>query len=237
MGLYLIIMGVQGAGKGTQAGRLSKDFNIPHVSTGDLFRAMRSRTDELAVRVQTLMNSGQLVPDSTTNEILQDRLEQPDAVGHGAILDGYPRNIAQAEWLDAYLDGKGEGVAAVILLELDSYTAFKRAYGRLSSPSNGESYNIYTNADAIDWQMVEHPEKAYPPRIEGTLKATGEALKRRPDDEAAAVVRRIDTYMEQTAPLIEHYREKGLLVTVDAQQSIEDVTAAIEAAVEQRVNA
>lgn len=237
MGLYLIIMGVQGAGKGTQAARLKEAYDIPHVSTGDLFRAMRNRSDDLAVRVQTLMNSGQLVPDDTTNDVLQDRLEQPDAAERGAVLDGYPRNIAQAEWLEHYLSTRGEQLAAVILLELDSYTAFKRAYGRLSSPSTGESYNIYTNADAIDWQMVEHPDKAYPPRIEGTLKATGEALKRRPDDEAAAVVQRIDTYMAQTAPLIDHYREKGLLVSIDARQSIEDVTAAIKAAVEERVNA
>ncbi len=235
MGLYLIIMGVQGAGKGTQAVRIAEDYGIPHVSTGDLFRAMKTRTDELAVRVQEIMASGQLVSDEITNEILQDRLEQSDAAENGTILDGYPRNTAQAKWLDSYLSGKGESVAAVILLQLDPYTAFKRAYGRVTSP-DGTAYNIYTNADAIDWQFEEHPDKAFPPRISATHKESGEAMKRRPDDEAASVVKRIDTYLDTTAPLIEHYRAKGLLVEIDATESIEDVSAAIKAAIDARVN-
>lgn len=237
MGLYLVIMGVQGAGKGTQAVRIAETYTIPHISTGDLFRAMKTRTDELAVRVQEIMASGQLVSDETTNEILQDRLQQTDAAESGAILDGYPRNIAQAEWLENYLNGRGEALAAVILLQLDPYTAFKRAYGRVTSPSDGTAYNIYTNAEAIDWEFDEHPEKAFPPRISATHKETGEVLKRRPDDEAASVVKRIDTYLKTTAPLIKHYRAKNVLVEIDAAQPIEDVTAAIKSAIDSRVNA
>lgn len=229
MSLYLIIMGVQGAGKGTQAAFVSDKFGIPHVSTGDLFRAMKSRTDELAQRVQQIMESGQLVPDEVTNEVLQDRLEQDDAAG-GVILDGYPRNIAQAEWLEQYLKSRGEKLTGVLLLDLDFYTAFKRAFGRVKS-SSGKTYNFYFNGDIIDMSFEEHPEGKYPPRIKAVLKETGEVLERRADDEAAAVVKRIDIFQETTQPLIEHYRKQGLLVEIDAAQSIQAVSAAIETAI------
>lgn len=233
MGLYLIIMGVQGAGKGTQAARVAEAYDIPHVSTGDLFRAMRTRDDDLARKVQEIMASGQLVSDEVTSEVLKDRLEQPDAA-NGAILDGYPRNTAQAQWLDEYLRGRGEKLAAVLLLELDLYEAFKRAYGRVSAAS-GESYNIYTHNDAIDWRTVEHESGEFPPRIEATLKATGEHLKRRADDHAPSVIKRIDTYLEATAPLVAHYRGQEMLVEIDAQQAIEDVTRDIKTAIDVRV--
>lgn len=234
MGLYLIIMGVQGAGKGTQATVIRDTFNIPHVSTGDLFRAMKTRTDDLAQRVQDIMKSGALVPDDVTNEILQDRVEQPDA-GDGVILDGYPRNIDQAKWLESYLTGRGEKLGAALLLELDYYTAFKRAFGRFKLPSTGETYNIYTNNESLEWQAVDHPEKAYPARLEVKHKASGEALTRRADDEAASVIKRIDTFQEQTAPLIAHYDAKDLLIRIQADQPIDavgnDIKAAIEAIV------
>jgi adenylate kinase len=231
MSLYLVIMGVQGAGKGTQAAFIRDHYQIPHVSTGDLFRAMRTRQDELARRIQEIMQAGGLIGDETTNEVLQDRLEQPDAAD-GVVLDGYPRNIQQAQWLDKYLKQRGEKLAAVLLLELDLYTAFKRAYGRVSSASSGQSYNIYYNTDILDVQFIEHPEKEFPPRIAATLRETGEALTRRADDEAAAVITRIDTYVEATRPLIDHYQQQGLLVQIDADQSIEAVNAAIQNAVD-----
>ena len=233
MSLYLIIMGVQGAGKGTQAAFINKSYGIPHVSTGDLFRAMRTRTDELAQRVQEIMNAGNLISDEITNEVLKDRLEQDDAKG-GMILDGYPRNTAQAEWLENYLDDKGKSLAAVILLGLDAYSAFKRAFGRVKS-SDGTQYNIYTNNTGLEWEMVKHPEEAYPPRLEAKLTATGEILKRRPDDEAFGVVKRIDTYLETTMPLIDYYREKGKLVEIDAAQSIDEVSKAIKIVLDSKV--
>ena len=102
MGLYLILLGVQGAGKGVQAAWIQERYGIPHVSTGDLFRAMRTREDELAQRIQAIMASGQLISDEITNEVARDRLEQPDAA-NGAILDGFPRNEVQAEWLTQHL--------------------------------------------------------------------------------------------------------------------------------------
>lgn len=230
MGLYLIIMGVQGAGKGTQAAFIRERFQIPHVSTGDLFRAMKTREDELAKRVQDIMNAGRLVDDETTNEVLKDRLEQPDAA-NGVILDGYPRNIAQAKWLENYLKDKGESLDAVLLLQLDPYVAFKRAFGRVTSQS-GEAYNIYTNNEGLEWDFVEHPEKQFPPRLEVRFKETGETLKRRSDDEAFSVVKRIDTYLEETMPLVDHFRKKDLLVSIDAEQPIDVVSQDIETAVE-----
>ena len=132
MSLYIILMGVQGAGKGEQAKFIRERYGIPHVSTGDLFRAMKTREDELAKRVQQIMASGNLVDDATTNEVVKDRLSQPDAQG-GVIFDGYPRTPNQAAWLESYLAERGEQINAVILLDLDLYTAFKRAFGRVST--------------------------------------------------------------------------------------------------------
>lgn len=233
MGLYIILMGVQGAGKGVQAGFISQEYGIPHISTGDLFRAMRTREDELARRIQQIMASGQLVPDGPTNEVLQDRLEQPDAA-NGVILDGYPRNPAQAEWLNEYLHSRGEQVNAVLILNLDLYTAFKRAFGRVSVAETGTLYNLFFDNEGIDWHFEEDPEKKFPPRVVGVEKATGRPLVRRADDaNAAAIIRRIDTYVEQTMPLVEFYRKAGLLSEIDASPSIEDVSRAIKAVIEQ----
>jgi adenylate kinase len=231
MSLYLVIMGVQGAGKGTQADFIRQEYTIPHISTGDLFRAMRTREDELARRIQEIMKAGHLVPDDVTNEVAKDRLEQPDAA-NGVILDGFPRNIVQAQWLDSYLADKGEKLTAVLMLELDLYTAFKRAFGRVKSGQSGQTYNIYYNNGELDVKFIDHPEKAFPPRIEARLKESGELLERRPDDEAAAVVKRIDIYMEETRPLVEYYRQQGFLVEIDAGQAIEDVSRAIKTAIE-----
>jgi adenylate kinase len=230
MGLYLVIMGVQGAGKGTQAAFIKDAYDIPHISTGELFRAMKTREDDLARRVQEILRSGSLVPDEVTNEVLQDRLEQPDAA-NGVIFDGYPRNIAQAKWLESYLAGKGKKLTAALLLELDPYSAFKRAFGRVSSAA-GAQYNVYTNSEGLEWKTVDHPENVFPPRLEVTLKATGELLNRRSDDEAVAVLKRIDTYLDQTAPLIDFYRGKELLLSVSADQAIADVSQGLKQAID-----
>jgi adenylate kinase len=225
MSLYVIIMGVQGAGKGTQAKFIEQEFGIKQISTGDLFRAMKTRTDPFAVQIQTLMNSGKLIDDETTQNIVAERLLADD-VQHGAIFDGFPRNIAQAQWLDAHLAQKGARIGHVLLLDLDPYTAFKRAYGRVTDPDTGDSYNIYSNAGNIQWKFVEHPEKAFPPRLEATLN--GKPLSRRADDEASFVIKRIDTFLEQTAPLIQYYTEQKLLVSIDANQPIETVSQQIK---------
>ncbi len=232
MGLYLILLGVQGAGKGVQAAWIQQHYGIPHVSTGDLFRAMRTREDELAQRIQAIMASGQLISDEITNEVVRDRLSQPDAAA-GAILDGFPRNEVQAAWLDDYLATRGEAVNAVLLMEIDLYVAFKRAYGRISTEDGTRIYNLYYQNENIDWQLEEHPERAWPPRVSGSECDTGMPLVRRPDDASAdVVIRRIDTYMETSMPLVNWYRERGLLRCVNAEQSIEDVSAAVQAVIE-----
>ncbi len=232
MGLYLILLGVQGAGKGVQAAWIQQHYGIPHVSTGDLFRAMRTREDELAQRIQAIMASGQLISDEITNEVVRDRLSQPDAAG-GAILDGFPRNEVQAAWLDDYLATRGEAVNAVLLMEIDLYVAFKRAYGRISTEDGARIYNLYYQNENIDWQLEEHPERAWPPRVAGSECDTGMPLVRRPDDASAdVVIRRIDTYMETSMPLVNWYRERELLRSINAEQSIEDVNAAIQAVIE-----
>jgi adenylate kinase len=231
MGLYVILMGVQGAGKGEQARFIRETYGIPHVSTGDLFRAMRTREDDLARRIQQLMAEGLLIDDATTNEVVKDRLSQPDAA-NGVIFDGYPRTPAQADWLESYLEGKGERVNVVLLLQLDLYTAFKRAFGRVSDPQ-GKSYNIYYNADGIEWQFIDHPDKTFPPRLKAVEKASGGELIRRPDDASAdAVLKRIDIYIETTKPLIEYYQRKNLLRELDADQPIPAVSAEMKAAID-----
>lgn len=228
MSLYIILMGVQGAGKGVQAKFIEETYNIPQVSTGDLFRAMKTRTDDLARKVQQIMASGQLVDDDTTNAIVVDRLSQEDAQ-NGVILDGYPRNQAQAEFLEQHLAKKGAKINAVLLLDLDYYTAFKRAFGRVTDKESGKSYNYYYKTDDVNFDWNYHPDGNYPPQLVATLEDTGKALNRRPDDaDAAAVVKRIDTFIETTQPLIDYFDSKGIVKTVDANQSIEAVTADIK---------
>jgi adenylate kinase len=227
MGLFLLIMGVQGAGKGIQAGLVQKQYGIPQISTGDLFRAMKTRTDALAQQIQALMAAGQLIPDDITNQMVKERLEQADAQA-GAIFDGYPRTPDQAQYLDDLLAAKGEKLSAVLLLELDLYEAFRRAFGRVTTAEN-ESYNVYTTPELLDVQWTEHPEKAFPPALEATLKATGEKLKRRADDaHAHAIIKRIDDFRNLTAPLLTYYRAKGLVKTVDASVSIEAVSQQVK---------
>jgi len=228
MGLYIILMGVQGSGKGTQAASITQNYGgIPQISTGDLFRAMKTRSDDLAKQIQQLMAEGKLIDDDTTNKVVEDRLQQPD-VANGAIFDGFPRTPYQAQWLENYLAKKGEKVAAVILMEINLYDAFRRAFGRVASPS-GVGYNIYTDADKLDYKWIEHPEKLFPPRLEATVKATGEKLVRRPDDASAdAIIKRIDIFRKTTQPLIDYFSGKGLVHTVNADQSIETVGADIK---------
>ena len=233
MSLYVILMGVQGAGKGLQARLIEEHYGIPQVSTGDLFRAMRTRSDTLALKVQDIMASGRLVDDSTTNAIVEDRLRQDDA-GNGVILDGYPRNQIQAQFLESHLAAKGAKVDAVLLLELDLYTAFKRAFGRVSA-ANGESYNYYYNSDGVDFRWVNFDDHLFPPRLEA-LHSTGDIpLKRRPDDASAdAIIKRIDTFLETTQPLISYFESKGIMRKVNADQSIEAVWAEVRSLLDSR---
>lgn len=230
MGLNIILMGVQGAGKGVQADFIKETYNIPHVSTGDIFRGLQNRSDELAERVKAILASGALVDDDTTNELVADRLNEPDAE-NGVILDGYPRNKAQAKFLDNYFAEKGEQVNAVLLLELDLFVAFKRAFGRVTDKEADESFNYYYKQGDIDFTIEQDPEGNYPPRM--TATRNGKVLKRRVDDaDAMAVVQRIDTYLDVTMPIVEYYQDKGVVQRINAEQTIPDVSASIEVAIE-----
>ncbi len=230
MALYLILMGAQGAGKGTQAVLLRDRYQLLHLSTGDAFRAMKTRTDELGRRVQELIAAGKLIDDDTTNKVVADRLSQPDAV-NGAILDGYPRNPIQAAFLDNYLRERGQKLNTVLVLHIDLYAAFKRAFGRVTD-SKGEGYNIFFRSEGVHVTYEKHPEGLFPPRV--IAKKEGEALSRRPDDaDAFAVIKRIDTYLAETQPLVDFYQNSGLLQTVDADRPIEAVSADLIALIEQ----
>jgi adenylate kinase len=234
MGLFVILMGVQGSGKGEQARFMQETYGIPQISTGDLFRAMKTRQDEFARRVQQMMAEGALIDDATTNEIVRQRLAEPDAQA-GAIFDGYPRTPAQAAWLDEYLAGKGERIAAVLLLDIDLYTAFKRAFGRVTT-KNGVGYNLYSKADGVVFEWVEHPGGHHPPRLKAVVAETGEELHRRPDDaHAHAIIKRIDTFVVTTAPLIAYYDAQGLVQRVPADQPIQQVSAGIRAILDSAV--
>ena len=228
MGLYIILMGVQGAGKGVQAGFIQSEYGIPHVSTGDLFRAMRTREDEFARKIQDIMARGELISDEITNQMVEERLAEPDAA-NGVILDGFPRNIAQADWLSANLASKGERVNVALVLDLELYIAFKRTYGRIYSHDRERVYNIYFDSAGIDWHVEEYPEAEYPPRVVGTEKSTGVPLYRRPDDaDAGSIIKRFDTYLETTMPLVEYYESKGLLTRIDASHPIDRVSQAVK---------
>ncbi len=222
MGLYIILMGVQGAGKGVQANFIKDAYNIPHVSTGDIFRSLKTRTDELALRVKTIMDSGGLVDDDTTNELVADRLNEADAA-NGVILDGYPRNHAQAAFLDNYLAEKGEQVNSVLLLKLDLFTAFKRALGRVTDAETGESFNYYFKQGDVEFNLEKDPDDNYPPRLVATRN--GKPLKRRTDDaDAMAIIKRIETYLAETMPIVEYYRKDGIVTDIIAEMPIDVVS-------------
>lgn len=216
----MVLIGVQGAGKGTQAKFLVEKYGIPHVSTGDLFRAMKTQDTPLAREVQAIMKAGNLVSDEVTNRVVEDRLEKEDAK-NGVIFDGYPRNVSQAEWLEKYLAERGEKITVVPVLELDREIAIMRAEGRRYSQDKERVYNIYfnqpKNKKAGEWLD----------------DVDGQPVEQRPDDFREAVEKRINLFVEQTMPLIEYYKGKGLVKTIDASKSIEAVKEALFKAVEE----
>lgn len=214
MGTFIVLLGVQGSGKGTQAAILKDKLQLLHLSTGDLFRAMKTEDSPLARRVQDLMRAGELIPDDVTNEMVQARLTKADAQ-RGVILDGYPRNANQAKFLDELLAERNDRVLVAHVLELDREIAIRRSEGRRFSQDKTRVYNIYTN----------------PPKADGVDDVDGQPLVQREDDYREAVERRIDLYYTETAPLIEYYQSKQVLQRIDADRSIEAVSVDMLAAV------
>ncbi|MFI6286921.1 adenylate kinase [Streptomyces sp. NPDC051018] len=206
--MRIVLVGPPGAGKGTQAAYLAENLSIPHISTGDLFRANISKGTDLGRKAKSYMDAGELVPDEVTIAMAKDRMDRPDAV-NGFLLDGFPRNVSQAEALDATLKAEGMTLDAVLDLEVPEDEVVKRIAGR----------RICRN----DSSHVFHMTYA-PPRTEGVCDTCGGDLYQRDDDSEATVRKRLEVYHTQTEPIIDYYRGQGLVVTISALGKVEDVT-------------
>ena len=210
--MKLILLGAPGAGKGTQASRLAEHYNIPHISTGDIFRANLKEQTELGLKAKEYMDAGLLVPDELTVDLVMDRLQKDDCQ-NGYILDGFPRTLAQA----AALDEKVE-IDAAVDVEVPDEQIVNRMAGRRVCPVCGEPFHT-------EWKI---------PKKEGICDRCGAELIIRKDDEPETVAKRLDVYHEQTAPLIVHYKNAGKLVEVDGTLSVETVTEEIIKALEEK---
>ena len=206
--LYLVLLGGPGAGKGTQAERLAEALGIPQVSTGDLFRENLKKETELGLLAKGYMESGELVPDEVTVGMVRVRLSESDA-DKGAILDGFPRTVAQAEALEGLLTDMGTGLAVVPYIKVPEDVLLARLAGRWTCRACGAMYH----------QLFSPPKEA------GICDRCGGELYQRPDDTPETQKHRIEVYFEQTAPLIDFYREKGLLVEVDGRPGIDEIQA------------
>ncbi|MFJ5551120.1 adenylate kinase [Streptomyces sp. NPDC093225] len=206
--MRIVLVGPPGAGKGTQAAFLAKNLSIPHISTGDLFRANISQGTELGKKAKAYMDAGDLVPDEVTIGMAKDRMEQADAV-NGFLLDGFPRNVSQAEALDSMLQGADMKLDAVLDLEVPEDEVVKRIAGR----------RICRNDSA---HVFHVSYKA--PKTEGVCDACGGELYQRPDDTEDTVRNRLDVYHTQTEPIIDYYKAQGLVVTISALGEVQDVT-------------
>ncbi len=220
---HVVLIGPQGSGKGTQAARIAPRLGLVHVATGDLFRQLMTRDDELAREVRSYYDRGVLVPDDVTLRVLLQRLDELERETsdsfRGALLDGYPRNRAQAEALDEVLRDRGDEIAAVVHLVVPRAVLIERLSGRLICPQCGATYHV----------------RFSPPKTPGKCDHCGSALVQRSDDTPEAIARRLETYEQQTEPLLEYYRARGLVVDIDGNQPIEVVTEAIYAALEPHV--
>ncbi|NLA97844.1 MAG: adenylate kinase [Spirochaetales bacterium] len=203
--MNLVFLGPPGAGKGTIASEAKNHFDIPHISTGDLFRSHIKGGTEMGKQVQAILASGDLVPDSVTIAMVEDRFKQDDAK-KGFILDGFPRTIAQADALS-----KMKNLDFVVNFVLDRDQIVARLSGRRMCKSTGRTYHILYN----------------PPKVEGLDDETGEPLIQRDDDKPEAILNRLAVYEAQTAPLIEYYRERKLLLDIDAAPSPLEVLATL----------
>lgn len=206
--MRIVLVGPPGAGKGTQAAFLAKNLSIPHISTGDLFRANISQGTELGKQAKAYMDAGNLVPDEVTIGMAKDRMSQADAV-NGFLLDGFPRNVAQAEALDAMLEAEGMKLDAVLDLEVPEDEVVKRIAGR----------RICRNDSAHVFHVTYTP-----PKQEGVCDVCGGELYQRDDDSEETVRTRLEVYHTQTEPIIDHYKAQGLVVTISALGKVTDVT-------------
>lgn len=205
--MQLILMGAPGAGKGTQAETLTKRYDIPQISTGDMFRAAVKSGTELGLAAKACMESGKLVPDDVTIGIVRERLAQKDCE-NGFILDGFPRTVSQADALKQILDDLGRQLTAVININVPSEYLVERAVGRRVCKKCGATYNV----------------KFRPPKVSDVCDNCGGELYQRADDTAETMKNRLAAYEKSTRPLIDYYKERGIYTEIDGRQSIEKVT-------------
>ena len=221
----IILLGAPGAGKGTQAKRIAATYAIPQISTGDLFRDNVARRTELGLMVKRVLERGDLVSDDLVNDMVASRLSQMDC-DRGFILDGFPRTVGQAEWLDGYLkskrlcDGKPAPYSLLPPIVLEIVVRYnqllQRISGRRSCPTCGRIYNVYFQ----------------PPKVEGICDVDGGQLVVREDDKEGVVAERLKAYERQTLPLVSYYRDRGQLVEIDGEQSVDIVAAKALSAIE-----
>lgn len=210
----IILLGPPASGKGTQAAIVRDALALPHVASGDLFRYNLRHQTELGLKAKTYMDQGALVPDDVTIAMVRDRLAQPDCAP-GALLDGFPRTIAQAEALDAALAEQERGINRVLNIIVPDEALIARITGRRLCRTCGEPYHLLFKQ----------------PKVEGVCDLDGGELYQRDDDNEATARRRLEVYWEQTSPLVNYYRERGVLVDIDGDQPIDAVTQALIAAV------
>lgn len=214
MASFVVLLGPPGVGKGTQATIIAQKMGLPHISSGDLFRENMKQQTVLGKQVQAYMDRGELVPDDLTIGMLRERLSRPDC-DKGAILDGFPRTPAQARALGGILADRSADVNVVPFMNADPDVLIDRLSGRLTCRSAGHLYHKRLN----------------PPKVDLKCDIDGSELVQREDDKAETVNRRLKVYMEQTSPLINHYRVEGKLVEINGELPVEQVTAALEAAI------
>src|SRR5699024_8685717 len=213
--LNLILMGLPGAGKGTQAEKINEKYNIPHISTGDMFRLAIKEGTELGKQAQAYMDQGDLVPDEVTIGIVEERLRKDDCK-NGFLLDGFPRTIAQAEALQTLLTTMNESIDYVLHVDVPEKDLVERLTGRRICPTCGATYHVMYN----------------PPAKEGICDKDGSTLIQREDDQPETVKNRLAVNIKQTKPLLDFYQEKDLLVSINGDQDIDQVFKDIQTKIE-----
>jgi adenylate kinase len=223
--IHIILMGPQGSGKGTQSERVRTRLNLGSIATGELFRAAIKGGTELGRRIQAIYDRGELVPDELTVALVEERLDQlarertHGASIDGALYDGFPRTIAQADALGRTLAARGEEVTAVIAIDVPRQKLVDRLASRRVCSSCGRVYNVLSD----------------PPAVDGVCDICGGQVTQRADDTPEAVAKRLDLYDVETAPLLKRYEEQGLVERVDGDRAIDDVTESIIAAIQRRM--
>ena len=209
--MRIVLLGAPGSGKGTQAQKLITEYGIPQVSTGDLLRAAVSAGSELGKKAKSAMDAGQLVSDDIVLGMIKERLQEDDAQ-KGFILDGYPRNLSQAASLDALLAETNQPLQGALLIDVDFDVLMQRLTGRLSCKNCGAVFNRFTS----------------PPQVENTCDKCQNELFHRADDNEEIIGKRLKTYEDETSPLVNYFKDKGILLSVQGVGEIDDITKAVK---------